>query len=227
MEKDKKRFDEMITGPDAVRDPYTGYNKWFSEQDPAHLTRKSQEAETFFRRSGITFNVYGQAEAQERLIPFDLVPRIIAEREWARLSKGIAQRVSAINAFIHDVYNRQEILRAGIVPFDLVAKNDAFLPRMMGFSPPGKVYTHIVGTDIVRTGPDEFFVLEDNARTPSGVSYMLENRETMLQMFPELFHLNKVRPVENYPKLLRQSLAAVAPPGPPNGVGGGPPDPCW
>ena len=128
MEKNKQFFDEMIAGPDTVTAPYAGYSKWFEEQDPAHLTRKSQEAETFFRRSGITFNVYGQAEAQERLIPFDLVPRIIAEREWAKLSKGIAQRVTAINAFIHDVYNRQEILRAGVVPYELVAKNEAFLP---------------------------------------------------------------------------------------------------
>ncbi|WP_372993295.1 circularly permuted type 2 ATP-grasp protein [Sulfitobacter sp.] len=212
MEKNKQHFDEMISAPGSVRNPYSGYDKWFAQQDPDHLTRKSQEAETFFRRSGITFNVYGQAEAQERLIPFDLIPRIIAEREWAKLSKGIEQRVTAINAFIHDVYNRQEILRAGIVPYELVAKNDAFLPQMMGFSPPGKVYTHIVGTDIVRTGPDEFFVLEDNARTPSGVSYMLENRETMLQMFPELFSQVRVKPVSTYPGSLHRALCDSAPP---------------
>ena len=117
----------------------------------------------------------------------------------------------AINMFLHDIYNRQEILRAGVVPKELIAQNDAFLPQMMGFSPPGNIYTHIVGTDIVRTGEDDFFVLEDNARTPSGVSYMLENRETMLQMFPELFSQNRVQPVSNYPKNLRRSLAACAP----------------
>ncbi|MDP5359782.1 MAG: circularly permuted type 2 ATP-grasp protein, partial [Paracoccaceae bacterium] len=160
---------------------------------------------------GITFNVYGQDDAEERLIPFDLVPRILSNGEWSKLSKGIDQRVRAINAFLHDIYNRQEILRAGIVPIELIANNDAFLPQMIGFSPPGDVYTHIVGTDIVRTGEDDFYVLEDNARTPSGVSYMLENRETMLQMFPELFSQIKVQPVSDYPKTLRRSLEACAP----------------
>ncbi|MDH5558042.1 MAG: circularly permuted type 2 ATP-grasp protein, partial [Alphaproteobacteria bacterium] len=131
--------------------------------------------------------------------------------EWGRLSRGIEQRVRAINAFLHDIYHRQEILRAGRIPVELIANNDAFLPQMMGVSPPGNVYTHIVGTDIVRTGEDEFFVLEDNARTPSGVSYMLENRETMLHMFPELFTQVRVRSVSDYPRNLRRSLAACAP----------------
>jgi uncharacterized circularly permuted ATP-grasp superfamily protein len=211
MESPREHFDEMLQGVDSVRAPYQEYRKWFSNEDPARLAKKSKEAEAFFRRTGITFNVYGQAAAQERLIPFDLIPRIISNREWTKLSKGIEQRVRAINMFLHDVYHRQEILRAGIIPIELIARNEAFLPQMMGFTPPGDVYTHIVGTDIVRTGEDDFFVLEDNARTPSGVSYMLENRETMLQMFPELFSQNKVQPVSNYPKNLRRSLAASAP----------------
>ena len=139
------------------------------------------------------------------------MPRIVSSSEWARLSRGIEQRVRAINAFLYDIYNRQEILKAGIVPIDLIAKNAAFLPQMMDFNPPGGVYTHIVGTDIVRTGENDFYVLEDNARTPSGVSYMLENRETMLQMFPELFSKIKVKPVSDYPKSLRRSLEASAP----------------
>ncbi len=197
----------------STRPAYAAYHDWFRQQDPDRLTKKSLDAEAFFRRTGITFNVYGQAEAQERLIPFDLVPRILAQREWSKLAKGIEQRVAAINAFLHDIYNRQEILRAGRVPKDLIANNEAFLPQMVGFSPPGQVYTHIVGTDIVRTGEGDFFVLEDNARTPSGVSYMLENRETMLQMFPELFSKIKVQPVSDYPKNLRRSLAACAPAG--------------
>jgi len=200
-------------GDDAVRSPYQEYQHWFSNEDPTRLMKKSKEAEAFFRRTGITFNVYGQAAAQERLIPFDLIPRIISNREWTRLSKGIEQRVRAVNAFLHDIYHRQEILRAGIVPIELISQNEAFLPQMMGMTPPGKVYTHIVGTDIVRTGENDFFVLEDNARTPSGVSYMLENRETMLQMFPELFSKIKVQPVSDYPKNLRRSLAACAPGG--------------
>lgn len=205
-----EHFNEMQSNGTA-RAPYADYDRWFSGQNPARLSKKALEAEAFFRRSGITFNVYGQSDAEERLIPFDLVPRILSNREWTKLSKGIDQRVRAINAFLHDIYNRQEILRAGVIPIELIAQNEAFLPQMMGFSPPGDVYTHIVGTDIVRTGQDDFYVLEDNARTPSGVSYMLENRETMLQMFPELFSQIKVQPVSDYPKSLRRSLAACAP----------------
>ncbi|RVA88066.1 circularly permuted type 2 ATP-grasp protein, partial [Mesorhizobium sp. M7A.F.Ca.CA.004.02.1.1] len=131
--------------------------------------------------------------------------------EWRRLTQGIEQRVQALNAFLDDIYHRQEILRAGRVPRELIARNEAFLPEMIGVRPPAGVYTHIIGVDIVRISEDEFYVLEDNARTPSGVSYMLENRETMMQLFPELFQKIKVRPVENYPQLLRQSLAAVRP----------------
>lgn len=211
MDEEKQHFDEMHSGQAGVRPPYTAYQSWFGNEDPGRLTKKAKEAEAFFRRTGITFNVYGHAVAQERLIPFDLVPRILSNREWTKLSKGIEQRVRAVNAFLHDIYNRQEILRAGRVPIELIAQNEAFLPQMMGMTPPGSVYTHIVGTDVVRTGENEFFVLEDNARTPSGVSYMLENRETMLQMFPELFQKIKVQPVSNYPKNLRRSLAACAP----------------
>ncbi|UYV37048.1 circularly permuted type 2 ATP-grasp protein [Rhodobacteraceae bacterium D3-12] len=205
-------FSEMASDH-GVRSPYQTYDAWFQKQETDRLARKSHEAEAFFRRTGITFNVYGQTDAEERLIPFDLVPRILSAREWSKLSKGIDQRVRAINAFLYDIYNRQEILRAGVVPYELISSNEAFLPEMMGFSPPGNVYTHIVGTDIVRTGEDDFFVLEDNARTPSGVSYMLENRETMLQMFPELFSKIKVERVSNYPKNLRESLEASAPAG--------------
>ena len=205
-------FDEMLEASgDHPREPYRNYSDWIKQENPAHLKRKASEAETFFRRTGITFNVYGEDEATERLIPFDIVPRIISAREWARLSRGIEQRVRAINAFLHDIYHRQEIIRAGRLPARLIAENEAFLPQMIGVSPPGGVYTHIVGVDLVRTGADEFYVLEDNARTPSGVSYMLENRETMLQMFPELFSNNKVVAVSGYPQNLRRSLAASSP----------------
>ena len=202
----------MFGTKDQVRPPYETYNNLFSKFDPETLKQKAEDAETFFRRTGITFNVYGETEADERLIPFDLVPRIISAREWSTLTKGIEQRVKALNAFLHDIYHRQEILRAGRIPKSLVMDNEAFLPEMIGVDPPGNIYTHIVGTDLVRTGPDEFFVLEDNARTPSGVSYMLENRETMLKMFPELFSNVGVENVGDYPTLLRRSLAASAPP---------------
>ncbi len=200
-----------LDGTGDVRSPYEDYHRWFGSEDQDRIHLKSAQAEAFFRKTGITINVYGQAEADERLIPFDVVPRIISAPEWRRLSRGIEQRVRALNAFLYDIYHRQEILRAGRVPIELIAQNEAFLPQMVGVNPPGNIYTHIVGTDIVRTGPDEFYVLEDNARTPSGVSYMLENRETMLQMFPELFSQIAVQQVSNYPTNLRRSLAACAP----------------
>lgn len=206
-------FDEMNPGQDGVRHPYAGYNEWLQSQDAGRLQQKMQDAENVFRKTGITFAVYGEQEAAERLIPFDIVPRILSGREWRRLAQGIEQRVQALNAFLDDIYHRQEILRAGRIPKELIAANAAFLPEMIGVRPPAGVYTHIIGVDIVRTGENDFFVLEDNARTPSGVSYMLENRETMMQLFPELFQSIRVRPVENYPQLLRQSLSAVAPRG--------------
>ncbi|MGN6465975.1 MAG: circularly permuted type 2 ATP-grasp protein [Rhizobiaceae bacterium] len=204
-------FDEMRPRGSGPRQAYAGYDQWLQSQDPVRLTEKMQDAERVFRRTGITFAVYGEQEAAERLIPFDIVPRILSGAEWRRLTQGIEQRVQALNAFLDDIYHRQEILRAGRIPKQLIAANEAFQPEMIGMRPPAGVYTHIIGVDIVRTGENEFFVLEDNARTPSGVSYMLENRETMMQLFPELFQMIKVRPVENYPQLLRQSLSAVAP----------------
>ncbi len=204
-------FDEMFNGDGSLRGPYEEIGRWFNAEDASRLRAKQREAEKVFRLTGITFNVYGKAEAEERLIPFDIVPRVVSAREWQRLERGIEQRVRAINAFLHDIYHRQEIVRAGRLPAEMIAGNEAFLPQMLGVSPPGQVYTHIVGVDLVRTGPDEFFVLEDNARTPSGVSYMLENRETMLKMFPELFSATNVRNVSDYPRNLRRSLAACAP----------------
>jgi uncharacterized circularly permuted ATP-grasp superfamily protein len=212
MSKDKQPFDEMFGTGDEPREPYKSYHKGFEGEQNARLRRKAEEAEQAFRRTGITFNVYGREEANERLIPFDIVPHILSNREWQKLSEGIEQRVRALNAFLHDIYHRQEILKAGRIPAHMISNNEAYLPEMIGVEPPGSIYTHIVGTDIVRTGEDEFFVLEDNARTPSGVSYMLENRETMFEMFPELFIQNRVCSVSTYPKRLRRSLAACAPP---------------
>jgi len=211
MNHSPSSFDEMFAEDGSVRAAYAGYREWLHGQDAASLRRKGIEAESFFRRTGITFNVYGDNAGEERLIPFDMVPRIISAHEWRKLVKGIEQRVTALNAFLHDIYHRQEIVRAGRVPQRLIADNAAFLPQMVGMAVPGGVYTHIVGIDLVRTGPDEFMVLEDNARTPSGVSYMLENRETMMAMFPELFTKVKVRPVSDYPRRLAKSLAACAP----------------
>ncbi|QZH75569.1 MAG: circularly permuted type 2 ATP-grasp protein [Erythrobacter sp.] len=213
---EEPKFDEMHAPDGSVRPAYRGYVQWLSEQDDGAMRRKNFEAESFFRKTGITFNVYGEDDAEERLIPFDMVPRIITAAEWRRLSRGIEQRVRALNAFMHDLYHRQEIIRSGRLPERLFRNNAAWLPQMVGFTPPGGVYTHITGIDLVRTGPDDFLVLEDNARTPSGVSYMLENRETMMAMFPELFSTVNVRPVSDYPRRLAKSLAACAPEGAPD-----------
>jgi len=209
--QDEDRYDEMFRPDGTVRPAYAEFLDWYEKQDPAWLRRKDKEAENVFRRSGITFNVYSDNAAEERLIPFDMVPRIITAREWRKLTRGIEQRVRALNAFLQDLYHRQEIVRSGRLPVEMLHGNDAFLPQMVGFVPPGGIYTHIVGIDLVRTGPDEFMVLEDNARTPSGVSYMLENRETMMAMFPDLFTRIPVQPVSNYPRLLARSLGACAP----------------
>ncbi|MCC1492879.1 circularly permuted type 2 ATP-grasp protein [Cognatishimia sp. F0-27] len=208
---DKPIYDEMWGTEESLRGPYQGFHQWWEGEDVKGLRAKQREADELFRLTGITFNVYGRAEAEERLIPFDIIPRIISGYEWQKLSRGIEQRVRAINAFLYDIYHRQEIVKAGRIPAEMISRNAAFLPHMIGVEPPAGVYTHIVGIDLVRTGDNEFYVLEDNARTPSGVSYMLENRETMLQMFPELFSRNRVREVETYPADLRRSLAACAP----------------
>lgn len=204
-------YDEMFGSGGDIREPYREYYDWVNSEDPGQLLRKSAEAETFFRRTGITFNVYGDAENTERLIPFDVVPRILSAWQWSKLARGIEQRVRAINAFLYDLYHQQEIIKAGRIPERLISENSAFEPKMIGVDPPGGVYTHIVGIDLVRTEDNEFFVLEDNARTPSGVSYMLENRETMMQMFPELFSRIPVQNVGDYPKNLRRTLARSAP----------------
>jgi uncharacterized circularly permuted ATP-grasp superfamily protein len=198
-------------GDDGVREPYRSVRQWLEGQEIGDLAAKREEAEALFRRTGITFAVYGGNDATERLIPFDIIPRILSAAEWRRLAAGIEQRVRALNAFIYDIYHRQEIIRAGRIPEDLIIQNAAFLPEMMCLEPPRGVYAHIIGIDIVRTGENDFFVLEDNTRTPSGVSYMLENRETMMHMFPELFARNRVAAVENYPDDLRLTLESVAP----------------
>lgn len=198
---------------DGVRPPYNAVSEWLGTQRLDELKQKLAEAETMFRRTGITFAVYGGDDASERLIPFDIIPRIISAAEWRRLTAGIEQRVRALNAFMFDIYHRQEIIKAGKIPEELIVCNAAFVPEMMGVDPPLGIYSHIIGIDIVRTGENDFFVLEDNTRTPSGVSYMLENRETMMHMFPDLFARNRVAPVENYPENLLRTLESVAPRG--------------
>jgi uncharacterized circularly permuted ATP-grasp superfamily protein len=205
-------FDEMRGHDDAVRPVYQEIAEWFAAAPPELITSRKAEAEAFFRRIGITFAVYGDEQGAERIIPFDILPRVITSGEWARLSEGLEQRVRAINAFIGDVYGAREVVKAGIVPEDLILANPAFRPEMTRIKPPKDIYAHIAGIDMVRTGPDQFFVLEDNARTPSGVSYMLENREAMLRLFPELLGRQKIKPVDQYPEELLATLRSVAPP---------------
>ncbi|HVW91660.1 MAG TPA: circularly permuted type 2 ATP-grasp protein [Devosia sp.] len=207
----KSPFDEMHGHDGLVREPYAVLEAWLREQPDEALGLMAADAESIFRRLGITFAVYGSNEATEKIIPFDVIPRIISAVEWRKLSRGIEQRVRALNAFLHDIYHRQEILKAGRIPEKLILSNSAFCPEMMGLEPARGVYSHIIGVDIVRVGPDEFYVLEDNLRTPSGVSYMLEDREAMLQLAPDLFQRLKVAPVETYPENLRRTLESVAP----------------
>jgi len=206
-------FDEMTGTDGTVRPAYETLQQWLSSVPQDVLAHRRQEAEYIFRRIGITFAVYGEQNAQERLIPFDIVPRIITQPEWARLAKGLEQRVKALNLYIRDIYSKRDILRAGKIPEELVFQNPAFRAEMNGQRVPHDIYVHIAGIDIVRTDPDTFYVLEDNARTPSGVSYMLENREIMLRLFPELFSMHKVAPVENYADNLLATLRSLSPRG--------------
>ncbi len=199
-------------GADPVRSPYAAVRAWLDETPPEYLHTRRAQAELFFRRIGITFAVYGDAQADERLIPFDIIPRILSRSEWTKLEAGLIQRVTALNAFLSDIYGPREILKAGLIPPELVLRNPQFCLAAIERQPPHGIYTHIAGIDIVRTGADEFHVLEDNARTPSGVSYMLENREVMMRLLPELFDRHRVAPVETYADMLLGTLRSVAPP---------------
>ncbi|MBC7436698.1 MAG: circularly permuted type 2 ATP-grasp protein [Bdellovibrionales bacterium] len=221
-----QKFDEMYTGlpyeffsqGKVVRDHYKIYDAWLARQPGDMMRKRREEAEMIFRRVGITFAVYGAKDEDgsgtERLIPFDLIPRIIPSDEWATLEKGLVQRVTALNKFIHDVYHKQEIIKAGLVPEEQVMNNAQFRPEMVGVEVPNQIYSHIAGVDIVRAadakGKGEYYVLEDNLRVPSGVSYMLEDRKMMMRLFPDLFSQHRVAPVAHYPDLLLETLRASA-----------------
>ena len=203
-------FDEM--GPaGACRTQYQPIGQWLTDTPAQTLQFKRREAELIFRRTGITFAVYSEDAGPERLIPFDIIPRVLDSREWSFLARGLEQRVKALNAFIADVYGQREFIRAGKIPEELVLNNAAFVAEMVGNKIAANVYTHIAGIDIVRVGPEDFYVLEDNCRTPSGVSYMLENREVMMRLFPDLFSRYRVKPVSHYPEELLETLRSVAP----------------
>ena len=203
----------MYLSDGTTRPHYLSYDHWLKEQPAERLAQKRAEADALFHRVGITFAVYGQEEGAERLIPFDIVPRVLPLEEWVRLERGLKQRVRALNAFIHDIYHDQQILKAGVIPAEQVLCNSQYRPEMQGVDVPGGIYAHIAGIDIVRDDEGEFRVLEDNLRVPSGVSYMLENRKMMMRLFPELFSGHRVAPVDHYPDVLLDNLRSVAPTG--------------
>jgi len=222
-----QKFDEMYTalpyeffsGGEQVRDHYKVYDEWLARQPGDMMRKRREEAEMIFRRVGITFAVYGAKDEEgagtERLIPFDLIPRVIPRHEWVQMEKGLVQRVTALNRFIADVYHGQEIIQAGLIPAEQITGNAQFRPEMMNVDVPGGIYSHISGIDIVRApdakGEGQYYVLEDNLRVPSGVSYMLEDRKMMMRLFPDLFGAHQVAPVAHYPDLLLETLRAVSP----------------
>ena len=208
-------FDELwgtSNGAEPRRE-FAGLAAWLAGTPRAELERRQKSAEATFRQLGITFAVYGDEDAAERIIPFDIVPRMFTNGEWERLSSGIVQRVEAINAFLDDIYGARRILADKVVPDELILANPQFRGEIVGSRPPHGIWSHICGIDLVRTGPDDFWVLEDNARTPSGVSYMLENREAMIRLCPELFRRYRVQHVDSYGDALLAMLRSVAPPG--------------
>lgn len=205
-------FNEM-TDAGSTREHYREFCRWLEQQPADSVARKRAEADLSFRRVGITFAVYGDDAGTERLIPFDIIPRIIPAHEWAMLERGLAQRVQALNMFLHDIYHGQNIIRAGIIPAEQIFRNAQYRPEMQGIDVAAGIYSHIAGVDIVRAGQGEFYVLEDNLRVPSGVSYMLEDRKMMMRLFPDLFARNRVAPVDHYPDLLLDNLRSVAPQG--------------
>ena len=206
-------YDEMRALDGEVLPHYRQYAAWLASMPPERIAQKRTEAEVMFHRVGITFAVYGEEAGAERLIPFDLVPRIIPSSDWQILESGLKQRVRALNLFLRDIYHEQAILGEGIIPAEKVLDNSQYRPEMRGMNVPGDVYAHVAGVDVVRAGEGEFYVLEDNLRVPSGVSYMVENRKMMMRLFPELFGGQQIAPVEHYPDLLRETLRAVAPQG--------------
>ncbi|HEX4779505.1 MAG TPA: circularly permuted type 2 ATP-grasp protein, partial [Usitatibacter sp.] len=203
-------FNEMFDANRDVRAHYAAFAEWLAETPPSRIAQNRQAADLLFHRVGITFAVYGEASGTERLIPFDVVPHVIPGDQWDRVAKGLRQRVQALNRFLHDIYHGQEIVEAGLIPAEAVNQNAQFRREMIGVEVPGGVYAHVAGVDIVKHADGEYYVLEDNLRTPSGVSYMLENRKMMMRLFPELFAAQHIRPVDHYPDLLLETLRNVA-----------------
>src|SRR5207248_1085276 len=203
----------MFAGPGRARPHYERLLQRFTELTEGEFDRKRDLAELTLLRQGVTFTVYNDAKGTERIFPFDLIPRIISAEEWKKIERGLEQRITALNLFLHDIYHGQSILRDGMIPKDYVWQAAHFRPEFMHFNVPRNIYIHICGSDLVRDRDGNFLVLEDNARCPSGVSYVVQNRQVMRRVFPNLFAQHRVRPVEDYSQELLNVLRYIAPAG--------------
>lgn len=204
-------YNEMTFQDGATRAGYQHFNKWLDQQSIEQLRVLNEQATAHFFNKGITFTVYSDDTGTERVIPFDIIPRIIQRKEWRILEAGCEQRIRALNAFLHDIYHHQDIIRAGIIPAEQVIAHDCFQPWMLNIDLPGKIYSQISGVDLIRHGDGQYYVLEDNLRTPSGVSYMLEGRAISQELMPDMFDQQHILPVHDYPALLKQTLAEMSP----------------
>ena len=211
-------YDEMYDASGAVRPHYQAFSRWLADTPEELLAQRRREADLLFHRAGITFTLYGDDQGTERLIPFDIIPRSIPASEWRIVERGCIQRVQALNMFLADLYHDQRIIKAGIVPAEQVLANEGYQIAMQGLNLHRDLYAHIAGVDLVRDGDGSYYVLEDNLRTPSGVSYMLEDRKMMMRLFPELFAAQRVAPVDHYPNLLLDTLKSSSPLDNPNVV---------
>lgn len=205
-------YDEMFDGEGRPRPRAEVLTRRLETLSEGELQRRQKAADLTLLNMGITFSVYGHSAGTEKVWPFDLIPRIVDSSEWKFIERGLKQRITALNLFIDDIYHDARILRDGVVPEDLIRHAQCFLPPCAGLNPPGGVWSHITGTDLVRDGDGKFYVLEDNLRCPSGVSYVLENREVMKRTFPQVFGGLRILPVEDYPERLLETLQHVAPP---------------
>jgi len=201
-------WDEMFS-PDGIRSPYKNFVSIIADLPPDDMTHKDEMAKKLFMSQGITFTVYNSGEGIEKIFPFDIIPRIITSDEWALIEAGLKQRLKALNVFLKDIYHRQFVLHDGIIPPQLIYSCPNFLREMMNVDVPFDIYTHVSGVDLIRDDDGKFYVLEDNLRTPSGVSYMLENRSITYRIFPDLLPKNNVRSVKEYPDLLYKNLLAL------------------
>ncbi|WP_313598106.1 circularly permuted type 2 ATP-grasp protein [Pseudomonas sp.] len=199
-------FDEMNDANGVCRAHYQDFSRWLANTPPELLAQRRREADLLFHRAGITFTLYGDEQDTERLIPFDIIPRSIPAVEWSMIERGCIQRVNALNLFLADIYHDQRIIKAGIIPAEQVLGNEGYQKAMVGLDLHRDIYSHISGVDLVRDGDGTYYVLEDNLRTPSGVSYMLEDRKMMMRLFPEVFARQRIAPVDHYPNLLLKTL---------------------